>query len=205
MPVRHIGLVLLACLVLPFLASAQASPSEYATLLASLKAGNTDIDYTRLRLSYPDSPERKNAKDTSAAEKAMFDALDAKDYSKALHNAQAVLDNEYVNLDAHFVAYIANRESGAPEKAEFHKTVFRGLINSIRNSGDGKTPATAWTVIGVHEEYVLLRVLGFAPGQQSVIHQDGHSYDVMKVKNRDTGAEETFYFNVDIPFAHYGL
>jgi hypothetical protein len=28
---------------------------------------------------------------------------------------------------------------------------------------------------------------------------------VMKVKNVKDGTEETFYFNVDIPFKHYGF
>jgi len=91
------------------------------------------------------------------------------------------------------------------DKAEFHRTVFRGLINSIRNSGDGKSPETAWVVITVHEEYVILRVLGFRPSQQSLLSQNGHSYDVMKVKNAEDGTEQTFYFNVDIPFKHYSF
>ena len=60
-------------------------------------------------------------------------------------------------------------------------------------------------VINVHEEYVVLRYLGFQPSEQSLVHKDGHSYDVMKVKNAQDGTEQTFYFNVDIPFKHYGF
>jgi hypothetical protein len=179
-------------------------PSEYAVLLASLKAGKTDIDYTRLRLSYMDSPEYKAAKDNSKSEDAMTDALNKKDYPTALKNAEAVLASNYVNIDAHFVALVANREMGAVDQAEFHRTVFRGLVSSIRNSGDGKSPETAWVVINVHEEYVILRILGFTPGEQSLLHNNGHSYDVMKVKNAKDGTGQTFYFNVDIPFKHYG-
>ncbi len=187
----------------PFAVSDQ--PSEYAVLLASLKAGKTYIDYTRLRLSYMDSPEYKVAKDTSKSEKAMFEELDKKDYSAALKDAETVLESNYMNIDAHFVALVANREMGTTDKAEFHRTIFRGLINSIRNSGDGKSMESAWVVITVHEEYVLLRVLGFRPGEQSLMHKDGHSYDVMKVKNAEDGTEQTFYFNVDIPLKHYGF
>jgi hypothetical protein len=178
-------------------------PSEYATLLASLKAGKTDIDYTRLRLSYMDSPEYKAAKDVSKSEDAMTDALNKKDYPAALKDAETVLESNYVNIDAHYVALVANREMGATDKAAFHRTVFRGLIDSIRNSGDGKSMETAWVVITVHEEYVMLRVLGFRPSGQSLVNQNGHAYDVMKVKNAEDGTEQTFYFNVDIPFKHY--
>ena len=187
----------------PFAVSDQ--PSEYATLLASLKAGKTDIDYTRLRLSYMDSPEYKAAKDTSKSETAMFEELDKKDYPAALKDAEAVLESNYVNIDAHFLAFVANREMGATDKAAYHRTVFHGLIDSIRNSGDGKSLETAWVVITVHEEYVMLRVLGFRPSEQSLVHKDSHSYDVMKVKNAEDGTEQTFYFNVDIPFKHYGF
>jgi len=197
------ALALLAVLALPRPCPASDAPSEYATLLASLKAGNTAIDYTRLRLTYMDSPEYQQAKDTSDAEKAMWAALDAKDFPNALKNAEDVLASEYVNIDAHFVAYLANKEMGAADKAAFHHAVFRGLIDSIRNSGDGLSAKTAWVVISVHEEYVMLRVLGMRPGSQSLLHQDGHNYDEMKVKDKD-GGDHTFYFNVDIPFKHYG-
>jgi len=190
---------------MPPAAAALDQPSEYASLLASLKAGKTNIDYTRLRFSYMESPEYKAAKDVSEPENAMMEALKNKDYPAALKNAKIVLDSEYVNMDAHFVAMAANREMGAIDIAEFHRTVFRGLIDSIRNSGDGKSLEKAWVVISVHEEYVILRVLGFMPSLQDVLHKDGHSYDVMKVKNIEDNTEQTFYFNVDIPFKHYGF
>ena len=96
-------------------------------------------------------------------------------------------------------------EMGATEKAEFHKAVFLGLVRSILNSGDGKSLEKAWVVINVREEYVLLRVLGFRPSGQSLVNQNGHSYDVMKVKNAEDGTEQTIYFNVDIPFKHNGF
>jgi hypothetical protein len=197
--------ILLALFAFPFFVSAQDSPSEYATLLASLKAGNTNIDYGRLRLSYVDSPESKQAKDVSKSEKAMIPAINAKDHKEALKNAEIVLANDYVNMDAHFVAFVANRELGATEKAEFHRTVFRGLVDSIIRSGDGKSTEKAWVVINVHEEYVILRVLGLRPSEQSLLNKDGHAYDEMKVKNVEDGIEQTFYFNVDISMKHLGV
>ena len=198
--------VLLLALLVAALPALSAAPStEYATLLAALKAGNTAIDFARLRLSYMDSPEYKAAQDTSAAEKGMIESLNKQDFPAALQQAETVLKSDYVNIDAHFVAFVAHRELGESEKAAFHQAVFRGLIDSIRNSGDGLSPAKAWVVINVHEEYVMLRALGYMPGEQSLLHQDGHSYDRMKVKSAKDGSEQTFYFNVDIPFAHYGF
>ncbi len=190
MRTRNLMFVLLALLAVSPHAAQTASSSEYSILLKSLKAGKTDIDYGRLRLSYMDSPEYKQAKDTTDAENAMADALNAKDYPTALTQAETVLANNYVDINAHFVAYVANHELGATDKAEFHRAVFRGLIDSIRSSGDGKSSATAWVVISVHEEYVVLRALGLKPSGQSLLRQNGHSYDVMKAKN-DDGTEQT--------------
>jgi hypothetical protein len=201
MPARSALFTLLACLALPLLASGKDS-SEYATMLAALKAGNTHIDYARLRLTYPDSPESKKAKDRSDAEKGMYAALKAKDYANALKDAESVLEQKYINIDAHFVAFVANREMGAADKAEFHQAVYRGLIDSIRNSGDGRSTATAWVVISVDEEYSMLRALGFRPGEQALLDEHGHSYDKMTVKNVEDGSVQTFYFNVDIAMAH---
>jgi hypothetical protein len=199
---RRFLFAFLAFTALPLLVSAKGSTSEYAMLLASLKGGDTSIDYGRLRLSYMDSPEYKQAKDTSTEEKGMEAALGQKNFAEALKDAEVVLASEYVNMDAQFVAYVANKELGSADKADFHRDVFRGLVDSIMKSGDGKSAEKAWVVISVHEEYVVLRVLGFRPGEQSLLNQDGHAYDVMKVKNEAYGKEATFYFNVDIPMKH---
>jgi hypothetical protein len=203
--VKHFLFAPILCVLLMPLARAADQTSEYATLLAKVTAGDTAIDFAKLRLSWVDSPEYKQAKDTSDQEHAMQTALAQKNYAEALKNAQTVLAQNYVNMDAHFVAYIANKELGAADKAEFERAVFHGLVSSILNSGDGKSTAKAWLVINTHEEYVVLRVLGYRPGQQSLLNKDGHAYDEMKVKNVDDGTEATFYFNIDISMKHFGV
>lgn len=203
MRAKSLALFLLVLFALPMFATQEQPSSEYATLLAELKSGNTDIDYTRLRLSYPDSPEARQAKDTSEAEKAMASAMSANNYAEALKQANIVLDNSFLDIDAHFVALTASRALGDWQTAAFHRSFIRGMIRSIMDSGDGKTPETAWVVISVREEYVVLRVLGYLMPEQSLVKKDGHSYDAMKVTNPKDGTEVTFYFNVDIPMKHY--
>jgi hypothetical protein len=143
---------LAAVLTLPVPVGPADPPSEYATLLASLKAGNTNIGCARLRFGYMDSPGYKQAKDTSDAESAMLAALNAKDYPTALKCAEEVLASEYVNIDTHFVANVANKQMGATDKAEPHRAALKGLVDSILNSGDGLSPKKAWVVISVQEE-----------------------------------------------------
>lgn len=195
----HLPVLVLAILAFPLASRAEDHPSGYGPLLAALKAGDTHIDYARLRLSYVDSSKHKKAKDTTAQQKQMFSALQARDFAEALKKADQILDSEYIDLDAHFAAYIASRELGDSAKADFHKAVFRGLVDSIRDSGDGKSPEKAWVIVSVHEEYVVLRVLGYKPSQQSLLQKNGHFYDVMKVNRIEDGSDATFYFNTDIP------
>ena len=181
----------------------EKKPSEYSTLLARVKSSDLSIDFKQLRFSYMESPERHQAKDTDEQKKAMFEALKKKDYAKALHNADVVLENEFVDLDAHRVMQIACQELQDERKARFHEAVARGLLKSILDSGDGKSAATAYVVISVHEEYIVLQVLGLRPSGQSVVNLDGHSYDVLETKKPDSGASVKLFFNVDIPFKHY--
>lgn len=150
-----------------------------------------------------DSPERHQAKDTSDEAREMFQALSGKDYKKAVEKADIVLASEFVDMNAQFVEFIAYRELQDSKRSDFHKAVFDGLLRSITDSADGKSLKTAYVVISVDEEYVVLRVLGLTPSQQSVVHDDGHSYDVLEAKDPKANQTVRLYFNVDIPFKHY--
>jgi hemerythrin len=197
-----------AILPLLLLASALAwsqagnAVSEYAGLRDKVKSGDLSIDFQRLRISYVDSPEHRQAKDTDDQKKRMIQAINAKDFTKALKNAEAVLDSDYSDMDAHFAEYIAYRETDDSKQAEFHRSVFDGLIKSILNSGDGKSEETAYVVASVPEEYVVLRVMGLQIRNQSLAHNGGHSYDVLEVKEPKSGKTSTLYFNVDVSMNH---
>jgi hypothetical protein len=176
--------------------------SAYGALLARVQTGDLSIDFQKLRFSWMESSERHAARDTTDQEHSMFAALKAKDFKKAVADADMVLANEFVNMDAHFVEYLSYRELHEDQKAEFHHGVFRGLLQSITGSGDGKSLATAYVVISTHEEYVVLQVMGLKPGRQSLVHDGAHSYDLMEVTD-ESNHPVKLYFNVDIPFKHY--
>ena len=196
-------LVLVLVTTLAAFCPEEKKPSEYAALLARVKSGDLSIDFKQLRFSYMESPERHAARDADKQKKEMFEAIKKKDYKKAIQNADVVLESEFVDLDAHNVEQIAHRELREEERAAFHKAVVQGLLSSIMDTGDGKSAETAYIVISVHEEYVVLQVLGLRPSGQSVLRQNGHSYDVLEAKKQDSDATVKLYFNVDIPFKHY--
>jgi hypothetical protein len=74
-----------------------------------------------------------------------------------------------------------------------------GLIDSILKSGDGLRPETAFKVITVDEEYILLGFLGLKCEGQALLKIEGHAYDRLEVKHGRTGRKKVLFFNVDIP------
>ncbi len=174
--------------------------SDYQTLLKRVMSFDRTVDYRALRLSYAETSDYNPYGDDKAKKDEMFEALRNKDYEKAVLAAQAILEKKFVDIEAHFVSSIAFREMKNSERYNFHHFVTRGLVDSILDSGDGKTPETAFIVIETGEEYTLLGMIGFEVVRQSLIKSDGHSYDKMEVKHRKTGEPAILFFNVDIPF-----
>jgi hypothetical protein len=200
----YIGILVFCFGTLAFLGQdAPKPPSEYGALLAKVKGGDLSIDFQKLRFSYMESPEYKKAKDTSGEDRLMWKAFNADDYKEAIKNADAVLASEFVNLDAHFVASASYDKLGDAKQSDFHRAVFVGLIKSITDLGDGKSTKTAYVVINVHEEYVVLNVLGLRRGNQALVAEDGHSYDRLTTTDPKTNQTVTLFFNVDIPMKHY--
>jgi hypothetical protein len=176
--------------------SKQPAPDEYQSLVERLEKGDTTVDFAELRKACADSPDDEDRSDPDDV-KAMYAAYNRGDYSEALKLSQKVLSECYLDIDAHQVAYLANEKMQNEEEAQFHHRIAHGLIDAIFKSGDGKTPETAWVVLTVHEEYVVLRVLQLIPGSQGLMNIKGHSYDELAPIDPKTQQKVTLYFNVD--------
>lgn len=184
---------------------AQDSPkSSYSDILLRVKKGDNTVDFKELRLSYADTSEYNPYGNDRDTRQKMFAALKAKDFQQAVESAEKILANNFVEINAHFAAYVGNRELGHADKATFHKFMFDGLIKSITGSGDGQSPETAFVVISTDEEYVLFNYLGLRPAGQSLITQNGHSFDRMTASNPKTNETAVYFFNIDKPFNWLG-
>jgi len=183
----------------PVAYSVQDGPS-YETLLERVKKHDPAADFTALRLAYADKPPKNSGDADPKLVDSMHSAMRDKMYAKAIEYAEKIIQNKYVDINAHLIASVANKEQGNAEKEKFHRYVAEGLINSIINSGDGKKPETAFTVISTEEEYVILRVYGLMPGSQALLSVDGHYYDKLDATNPKTNEKVTLYFNIDRPY-----
>jgi Domain of unknown function (DUF4919) len=173
-----------------------ASEARYQSLLATAKAGGPGTDWGALRMAYADSAEFDlTGGRTDAARKAMFDALNAGDAKAALDQARLILAQDYVDIDAHVVADWAEEKLGDAAGAKREHEIVVGLLRSIR-TGDGSSPAKAFTPISVGEEYAVMRAFDMKVSDQALIQAAGHSYDKLDVTDSD-GKTLSLYFLID--------
>lgn len=176
-----------------------ASP-DYYTLVKQLKSNDKSVDFTALRYSYAKTADYNPYGRDDKERNAMLEALNNGEFEKAIKHAQAVLEKNYVDMDAHFVCRIAYRETKNTEKQRLHEFVVKGLLDSIYDSGNGQTPETAFVVINTDEEYFFLKMYGFNVIKTSLVKINARNYDKMEVEERKTGEKVKIYFNVDMPF-----
>ncbi len=190
--------IILLCAALAHGKENPAATANYEKALLQLKSGDLKIDFKALRINCAASKYECQA--DSDDTKVLFSLLNEKKFDQVLKKVNQLLDKVFVDAELHYIAFIANSESENKEKAEFHKAVIRGLLDSIQENKKGRSEEDAFVVINVHEEYTFLRFSNMQVTKQSLSHKDGHSYDIMVCKDMGhEGREVTAYFNVDIP------
>ena len=198
------ALLFLSVLLSSSVSAQQPQKLSYADLVAKVKKGDHSVDFKELRLAYTETKEYRPYGGDRTARKTMFAALNAKDYELALQQSDKLLAANFIDLNAHFIAFAANKGLGNAEKSAFYKYIFEGLLSSITDSGDGKTTDTALVVISTDEEYVLFNYLGLKVGNQALVEDKGHHFDRMTAVNSKTGETVVYYFNIDKPFNWLG-
>ncbi len=120
------------------------------------------------------------------------------DVQAALKSADQIKNHNMAEPEGHLLAMIALQKMGRPQDAAFERKVVDAFVQSILTSGDGKSSKTAYFVVDEGEEYFLLNVvLGIGlPSSQSLMNVDGHSFDLLKIKDRE-GKDQELWFNVD--------
>ena len=184
-------------------AQTTATAKDYEDLLAKLKKGDTNIDFKKLRFAFTETKNYSPYGTRSEDSGNMSKFYGEKNYKEALKSAEKVLETSYVDINAHFVAALANKETGNNEKFEFHKKVYLGLINSIIDGKDGKSAKSAFEVIYVPEEYALLNYFGLRRGSQALVTENGSKFDILTVTNPENNETLKLYFNIDTVWKGY--
>jgi hypothetical protein len=187
---------------LPMLAvAAEQDDVTYRALVQRARSGDTTVDYRLLRLTCMKS-DLCQPRGSKTDLGALTDAEKAGDLKKAAEIAEKLLDEGFVNLEAHASLSEIYQRLHDPEKAAFHFKMVLNMMLSIRNSGDGKTKETAFEVICDREEYDLLTSLdlpyyGVGVVSTRKITEGLHAYNRWEVRSPKTGQIETIFFNED--------
>ena len=206
---KKVIILLLTGMIILFIGCTPLEPTDdpgpktlesYEVLLKKVKDFDRNINFTDLRMAYCKSDLYNPYEMHLNEKKQMNKAIQEKRYNDAIKIAEGILEKDYLDIESHFACMIAFKELENSAKFEYHSFVAEGLVNSILDSGDGKSFKTAYKVINVREEYIALNMLGYKQKEQCCVEKNGHRYDVLTVVNLATKKEEKIYFNIDIPF-----
>ena len=174
----------------------ETQDAQYKALVEAIKAGQSDV-FDDIRRTYvKTSHYAPYLGPELALGKSMRVSIDQQDWSACVEHGETLLETNYINLDAHYGSMVCHGEQGHITESEHHKYVLTGLIRAIWSTGDGKSPETAFFSTSTHELKAFLRLNGFEPISQALSHDGGKSYDIMKVKDRQTREELTLFFDI---------
>jgi|GEM_PF-664395 len=172
---------------------------DYAYYLDSLKKyGNTDFFALRMSFCKTDlySPYDIEAKDIF---KRCEENINIKNYTAGLEGLDSIIAVDYTNIKAHMYLSFLYKKALDSAKSAYHFKVFKGLLNSIADNGEGDSPQNAYIVNNVSEEYMFLNYLGYEIKNQVVVEQNGRSFDHLSVQDKENSQTREVYFNIDLP------
>jgi hypothetical protein len=173
--------------------------ADYLSLLKRAQQQDAQTDFYALRMAFALTSDYDPYHRTLIGKIAeMNKALKDGNHAAAAKFAMLVLAKEFVFIQAHQAATIASRALGKADKAAFHQWAREGLVNSILESGDGRTGSTGFVVISDLEEYALLDYLGLESKAHGVGHIGASAYHFLNARKSCTGEEVTLFFNIDI-------
>ena len=175
-----------------------AAQIRYNEMLERVKAGDPSVDFAVFRDAFTETPAYRA--NMMSAYQALWQPLNSGNFPAALQIAEKVLGVNYVEINAHMVASVAQQQLGNAARAAFHRNIAEGLLRVVMSKGDGATSETAWPVIDISEEYAVMRVLGLSAQKQSLSMKpdgSGPKVDVLEAIDQRTKMPRTVYFNVD--------
>jgi hypothetical protein len=170
-----------------------ALPSnDYVAMTERLKDGVNDINFGQLRKAAI-SQAKYNGYDQLDI-KPVISAFGAHDWTGVQTLCDKQLAHDYLDISAHLLDALAADKLGRPDAAALHRRIWHGMVDAILASGDGKSAQTAFHVIGVDEEYFILRIMRLKLGKQSLVVKDG-AFDVLDVAD-EQGTQHELWFDI---------
>ncbi|HHL51870.1 MAG TPA: DUF4919 domain-containing protein, partial [Flammeovirgaceae bacterium] len=169
----------------------------YPPLMQRYRNNDTTLtasDYRHLYLGYTFQPTYKPYGKASQTED--INELIAKenktaaDFEKLRQLSMEVLQDYPFDIKAIYNMGVTEDELGNKAAAAKWFFKFEKILTTILDTGDGLSKPTAWHVITVADEYVLLSIVGlpFGGEQQLIDH-----YDYLKLADNEYGIEGVYF------------
>jgi len=180
--------------------AAMADPAgDYAALITAAKDGDPGTDYTAMRQAYAMIADYDPFGDkTNALMREGQAAYVAKDCKKALEKFKAAIALNFTLSDAHALSADCLEQAGDKAGEAREEAIAQGLFNSLISSGDGNSAATAFRVVTMHEETVILAVAGVNGTKKTTITTDQGPVDRIDITDQQTGKKGAVYFNTGV-------
>lgn len=176
--------------------------AAYVDFLTAARIDPDSADFTRLRLAYANSSKYDPYYVKAGIPHLLAQtgkAFTEGTYTQStLQSIGKILSLNYMHLQTHMTAVLAYTQLGDEQRAAHHQKFVRHWAGSILNSGDGRSPDTAFIVMSLDEEFALLKVLGISPTLQHLDMQDDHVFDIFEFADPQTGQSCRIYFNIDL-------
>ncbi|MCE1189646.1 MAG: DUF4919 domain-containing protein [Ignavibacteria bacterium] len=172
---------------------------DYQYFLDSLnKYGETD--FFMLRMSFTRLPGYRpfSVMNNEAFKELQLD-MNQKRYNEGVTVLEEILATNYFDPRAHMMAVALYQYKGDTVKAKFHARVYKGIISSIVQSGDGVGPETAFIVISTEEEYAFMQAANWHTKDQNLLDVKGRKYDCFRVSKVGSNDDFYVYFDVTLP------
>ncbi|MBS0279565.1 MAG: DUF4919 domain-containing protein [Proteobacteria bacterium] len=172
---------------------------DYAALITAAKDGDPGTDYTAMRQAYAMIAEYDPfGEKTNTLMRDGQAAYVAKDCKTALEKFKAAIALNFTLSDAHALSADCLEQAGDKAGEQREEAIAQGLFNSLISSGDGNSPATAFRIVTMHEEGVVLAVAGVNGTKKTVITTDQGPVEKIDITDQQTGKKGAVYFNTGV-------
>ena len=179
---------------------------RYTALLMRTLDGDTTVDFSRMRFWFTQTKKYDpfalaGASKLTGFRDSMYLAYTAKNWRTVRDFAGKILQREFCDS-------MLSRWPRPPtctwryDPSKVQGWTAHKLLESIKSSGDGLSPQTAYKLISVAEQRPFLAYLGYTSKNVESVVIDSRTLDKVTARKTDSKKETEIWFDVTLPYRH---
>ncbi|MCB9639617.1 MAG: DUF4919 domain-containing protein [Myxococcales bacterium] len=169
---------------------------SFEQMLEQAKQDPASVNFSDLRQAYTETPAYSPHSPNDALHQQLAQAMEQQDWSLALQLSNQLLEQNYLDIKAHLWAKSIYEQLQQNDHAWFHYRFASGLLDSIRDSGDGQSPQTAYVLIDPSEKWAFLESQGYQYVTEQRHPDAQHVIEIVDVRDPHQQSAR-LYFNLD--------